>query len=122
MKFHNALPLIDESQVDEIFARSDDEEGTAMQLEIWNSIKESFLSDLETGLTGDTTLLRSTLHRIRGYAASAGAQRLAELLLAWEKESDPVGVAAVYFEESKKISSESFAEIEKRHPYLIAGV
>jgi hypothetical protein len=40
---------------------------------------------------------------------------------AWETESDPLAVAAEYLEESKRVSLECFAAIEKRHPHLVAG-
>jgi HPt (histidine-containing phosphotransfer) domain-containing protein len=121
MKTSYSLPLINESLVDELFGFSDDADVIVMQREIWGGVRESFLKDLEQGVIGNISTVRSALHRIRGYCSSTGAQRVAELMQAWETESDPLAVAAEYLEESKRVSLECFAAIEKRHPHLVAG-
>jgi hypothetical protein len=121
MKTSYYLPLINESLVDELFGFSDDVDVIVMQREIWSGVRGSFLNDLEQMVVGDANSARSSLHRIRGYCSSTGAQRVAELLQAWETESDPLAVAREYLEESKKVSLNCFTAIEKRHPHLVGG-
>lgn len=119
-QFQYSLPLIDEVLVDELFGVTDDDESLMMQREIWNGIKGSFIPDLEGALAGDPIQLCGALHRIRGYCASSGARQIGELLLAWEEEADPMADSSSFLEEAKRVALLSFAEIEKRHPYLVS--
>lgn len=119
-KFDYSLPLIDEGLVDELYGGSVDEESGEMQREIWSGMRESFLNDLEKAIAGNPEDFRGALHRIRGYCSSSGAQRIGELLLDWEQESDPAIHSPSYFQESRSLAIQTFEEIEKRHPHLIS--
>jgi len=113
------IPLLDQSQICEIYAPGDDPEVAAMQSEIWSGIRSDLENDLRSLTAGPE--LKAGLHRIRGYAATSGLLRLAAVLEKWEKEENSDDLLLSHLPVALAVCTESIAEIEAAFPHIAPG-
>jgi len=115
--------LIDWDIADELFAPQEDPDGTAMQMEIWSSLRSDLSTDLEQAAREkNPEALKSHLHRIRGYCSTCALSRLGGLLRAWEDCGDPVAAASDFGSRALAMVPSSIASLETKFPHLRGAV
>lgn len=117
----NAVPLITEDLVAELFGDTSDQEMVDMQKEIWSGIRRDLPKEIEQirELAGNgSELFRKLCHRVAGYVGSGGLGRCCEVLRAIEYERVPPEEVLVLLDTLPELARESIEAMEERFPHL----
>ena len=114
--------LIDQAIADSLYDPDVEAEHRLLQLQIWAEIHSTLVADLKAlknALPGEG--IARELHRIRGYAATAGFQRLGVRLRELELSSPVPPAISAAEEELVVLARESIAAMEALFPHLVGA-
>ncbi len=110
-------PLFDADLCAELYAPQD-EAMTALQRRIWQGVRGSLGDDLDLTESAAACERKEILHRMRGYASTAGLLRLPEMLRSWENDAELLAAPGDLPARCREAARASVEAVESAYPQL----